>query len=365
MPVYKNNRGWYARINYTNEYGEHKTKSSKFFQTKREAKDAEILLANAVNNKKVSSSNITFRQAYEEFYDWKKDNIKGSTLRSYPPLWKHCTPLYDIKINKLTVPVYKAFKRELDNTPLSIDRKNRIHKMLCQIVSYAKSQYDVTTDVLDRVGGYKEPEKIRVRKVDFYTFDEFQRFIKNINDPVYHAFFMLLYYHGLRLGEANALTWHDIDFKQHLLTINKSVNNKIKGVPFVITSTKKSASDRVLPLEKETEQELKALKEIYYKYANFSEDWFVFGGARPLGDTNITNVKNRCADSIGLKRIRIHDFRHSCASFLIELGCPPMVVQKYLGHANVSITLNTYSHMYPSQLEQATALIEKYKNSHK
>lgn len=364
MPVYKDKKTnkWYAKVNFVDDFGKYRSKYSKYFDTKREATEEEYRIKARLKEKQSSSSSVTFEQIYKEFLEWKKETVKTSTCITYPSMWTHLEPLHNVKIKSLTVPQYKAFKKTLDDKGLSIPRKNKVHKFARQLVNYAKSQYDVKCDVFDKVEGFKDPNKIRVKKVDFYTYDEFQKFICQVEDIRYHSLFMVLYYQGTRIGEANCLTWKDIDFKKHLMTINKTVNTKIKGVPYLITSTKKTASDRTLPIEKETEKVLLKLKEHWKQYTNFSEEWFIFGGVRPLGESWIFDVKNEAAKKANIKRIRVHDFRHSCASFLIEIGCQPMVVQKYLGHASLKITLDTYSHMYPNRLEEASMLINEFKN---
>lgn len=360
MPVSKSSRGWYARVNYTNALGEHKQKFSKYYDTKREAVEAEVELR--LNLNKISTSEVTFKDIYPEFLEFKKETVKTSTVITYPSMWAHCTPLYKIKIKDLTVPKYRAFKETLDKKGLSVSRKNKIHKFVRQLANYAISTYDINNNVFSKVNGFKEPDRIRARKVDFFTYDEFNRFIARVDELKYKALFMTLYYQGTRIGEANALTWSDLNFDKHLMVINKTANTKIKGVPYTLTSTKKSASDRVLPIEKETEEVLKELQNEYKKYKNYSDDWFVFGGARPLGESWVHNVKDKACKDAGVKIIRVHDFRHSCASFLINLGCQPMVVQKYLGHASLKITMDTYSHMYPNQLEEAANIINQFKN---
>lgn len=361
MPVYKDKHGWYARINYTDAFGNYKSKKSKRYETKREAQEAEHVLA--LNVHSFSSSSCTFSSIYEEFRVWKKENVKTSTWITYPSMWNHCSSIANLKIKDLTVPRFKAFKEELTSKGLSVGRKNKIVKFVGQLISYASSMYDVTNNVVDRVGGFKEPDKVRTRKVDFYTYEEFKKFIDCVDEPVYHALFMTLYYQGCRIGEANALTWNDIDFANHSMVINKTVNTKIKGVPYLITSTKKTASDRVLPLDAEVEKELQDLKSHFMEYKNFEPSWFVFGGSRPLGESYVHVIKDQASDKAELKHIRVHDFRHSCASFLINIGCQPMVVQKYLGHASLKITMDTYSHMYPSQLSEASKLISQFKSS--
>lgn len=359
MPIYKTSRGWYGRANYTDPFGKYKTKNTKYYETKKEATEALNELSLQVRT--FSSDSKTFGEIYEEFRVWKKDNVKTSTWITYPSMWEHCSSIAGLKIKDLNVPRFNAFKEELTNKGLSVGRKNKIVKFVNQLVNYAESMYDVSNNVIDRVGGFKEPNKIRTRNVDFYTYDEFLRFIDCVHDQVYHALFMTLYYQGCRIGEANALAWSDIDFVNHTLSINKTANTKIKGVPYLITSTKKTASDRVLPLDAEVEKELLDLRSYFEKFRNFEPSWFVFGGSRPLGESYIHTIKDNASEDAGLKHIRIHDFRHSCASFLINIGCQPMIVQKYLGHASLKITMDTYSHMYPSQLSEASKLIEEFK----
>ena len=95
------------------------------------------------------------------------------------------------------------------------------------------------------------------------------------------------------------------------------------------------------------------------QYKDFSNNWFIFGNTRPFAETTIQNKKNLyCDEGVG-RRIRVHDFRHSCASLLINKGATIALVSKYLGHANISITLNTYTHMYKNELENVTNILDK------
>ena len=362
MPVYKDKQqgGWYFQHHYTTPSGKKASKKSKRFKTKSEALAAEhVYVSTLITNKSID--NVTFEQIYPEFLKWKEGTVKTSTCATYPSMWAHCETIKALKVKDLNVHKYNDFKDTLNATGLSTSRKNKIHKFVRQLVDYSKSHYDVKNDVFEKVSGFYDPNEIRTKNVDFMTYDEFCKFIKEVDDNKFHALFMVLYYQGLRIGEANGLTWEDIDFKKHTMQINKTVNTKIKGIPYMITSTKKSASDRILPIEEETENELKELKKWWKQYTNFEENWFLFGGVRPLGETAICTRKNEACNKAGVKQIRIHDFRHSCASFLINLGCQPMVVQKYLGHASLKITMDTYSHMYPSQLENAVDKIKEFK----
>ena len=107
------------------------------------------------------------------------------------------------------------------------------------------------------------------------------------------------------------------------------------------------------------ENDLKELKKEYSKYSNFSNKWFVYGGIAPLKDTTIANKKNIACKNAKIKEIRIHDFRHSCASLLINNGASLPLVSKYLGHSNITTTLNTYTHMFKNELQDIVDSLNK------
>ena len=84
----------------------------------------------------------------------------------------------------------------------------------------------------------------------------------------------------------------------------------------------------------------------------YTPEWFVFGGAEPLSDQTIRRRLNEYADKAGVKRIRVHDIRHSHASLLINKGQNILIVSQRLGHSDVTQTLNTYSHLMPNVQKQ-------------
>ena len=94
------------------------------------------------------------------------------------------------------------------------------------------------------------------------------------------------------------------------------------------------------------------------QYTDFKNDWFVFGNIEPFKETTIQKKKNYYCKMAEVKQIRIHDFRHSCASLLINKGASISLVSKYLGHSKISTTLNTYTHLYQSELENMTKILD-------
>ena len=93
-------------------------------------------------------------------------------------------------------------------------------------------------------------------------------------------------------------------------------------------------------------------------YSHFNDDFFVCSDCRPIADSTLYLYRSNMADKVGLKSIRIHDFRHSCASLLINNGANVTLVAKYLGHTKIEETLNTYSHMFSNALDSVVSVID-------
>lgn len=196
-----------------------------------------------------------------------------------------------------------------------------------------------------------------VKEMKFYTPDEFKKFISYEDDLEYITLFKTLYFCGLRLGEISALTWNDIDFEKNTININKAVTY-IEG-EYITTRPKTQTSIRTLPMPNSLVENYKELLKESKEYYGFKSNWYVFGKHKPINADKLRHRKNELADKAGVKRIRIHDFRHSCASLLINNGANVMVVAKYLGHSKIDVTLNTYSHLFNSKMEDIVNLVDK------
>lgn len=353
MPVYKRIRNnkpvYFARINYTNDKGEHKTKSSKYFKTKSEAKIEEARLS-MIMTEQGKGGSYTFAQIYYEFYEFQKGKVRESTLNNYIDLFSKIEPLHDIKIDKLTISQYTRFKEAIDSEPLKTSTKNMIHKFVKQLINFSYTMHNVGSSVPQKVGGFKEPGALK-QEMQFFTKSEFDKFISYFdNDLIYRALYETLFYLGLRVGEAQALRWCSL--KGNELNINANVSLLPHGKGYVLTQPKTASSNRVLPLNNILIEEYQALRNYFSKMDSFNENWFIFGGIKPLSKSSIANHKNKACEELGLKQIRIHDFRHSCASYYINKGATPMLVAKLLGHSNIAMTLNTYSHLWPNELDK-------------
>ena len=205
---------------------------------------------------------------------------------------------------------------------------------------------------------FSNPNELK-KEMLFYTKEEFDTFIKQETDLKWICFFATLFYCGLRQGEALALQWTDIDFENNTIKISKSLANRLKGVNYLIILPKTKGSIRTIPMPLNLSNSIKQHYNELKKYENFTNNWFVFGDIFPLPTSTIPARRDKLVELSGVKRIRIHDFRHSCASLLISKGANVTLVARFLGHSDISTTINTYSHFYKNNLTDLISNIDK------
>ena len=172
----------------------------------------------------------------------------------------------------------------------------------------------------------------------------------------YYIFFLIAYYTGLRKGEIHALRWSNLD--GNILSVKTSITQKLKGGD-VETLPKNKSSIREVQLPNSLLTVLKEHKKRQMdSVPNWNENGFICGYTRPLRDTAVENENKKYAREAGLKHIRIHDFRHSHASLLINANITPLEVAHRLGHSTVDQTLKTYAHLFPKESEKAVRVLD-------
>lgn len=190
--------------------------------------------------------------------------------------------------------------------------------------------------------------------VNFWTKDEFDRILAAMgDDPTAHVSFSLLYYSGIRFEEFLALTPKDFDFEKNTLDITKSLQRVKKQDVVTPPKTLKSIRNIFIP-----DFVMNEVKEYMSKLYDLKDTDRVF----PFTKSYINNAMARACKKSGVKKIRIHDIRHSHASYLINLGCAPLLISECLGHEKVQATLSTYSHLYPNKHPEVVDMIQ---NQHK
>lgn len=344
-------------LRYKDIYGNTKQYTSKGYDTKKEAELEEAKFRIKIQEKKVSFNNITFDDVFKEYIEYKSKSVKVQTLNKIKDLYKHFEPIKNIKVNDLELNTYNKFTLYIEQKGNTVNWNNKVLNLLRSLINYSHKYYNTSDTILAFIENYKEVNPFK-KEMQFFTYEEFQKFISVIEEFEYKTFFEVLYYLGLRQGEACSLTWSDIDFNKKEVSINKTITTKLRGQLYTISSPKTKKSNRILPIPKKLLESLKTMKLNAKKKKYFKESWFVFGDELPFRETTIQVRKNKYCKLAGVKQIRIHDFRHSCASFLIQNGASIVLVSKYLGHSKISITLDTYTHLYENELKKVSNLID-------
>lgn len=182
-----------------------------------------------------------------------------------------------------------------------------------------------------------------------------------------HALVFLVHT-GLRCGEFLALKWSDIDFESRIVTVNKNLSMvydrdkdgvRIKHKKARIKCTKTASGNRIVPLNTKAIAALNSLKAIYREMDIVSDSIAVTRKGTTLSSDQLRRVLRRVLAYAGIdKPFTLHQLRHTFATQALNAGIPITVVSKWLGHANISVTYNTYIHVLESAEAAAVELLE-------
>ena len=355
----KDGRSWYFRTPYVDLTGKRKQYWSCKYHTKKEAQEEERKFLASVSEKN-DNTKMKFKDLYDAFYEHQKEIVKETTFQTYLDRVPFLECLDNVKLVDFNINHYEMWKKKINAKPIATSYKNDILKFLKAILNFGTKYYNFNfTSTYNNMTKFVDHNE-RKKKMDFYTYEEFQKFISYETDLKYICLFETLYYCGLRNGEMRGITWEDIDFKEKQLDINKQVPTRYSSKNWKFTTTKTKSSTRTLPIPDVLLEHLKSLFDEVSQNKNFEISWFVFGEADiPIVADNPNERQKSICKKANIKKIRIHDFRHSCASLLINKGANVTIVAKYLGHTKVEETLNTYTHLFDDVLNEVVNVINK------
>lgn len=350
--ITKDGRSW-VFIQYSKGLdGKRHQYQSQAYMTEDEAIQAEKAYLNKYKDVEVNP-HMTFKEAYTIYYDYQKDKIKDSTLKTYRDRIKYMGLLDNVELVNLNWDLYQKWRAQINKTNLCDRYKTDIQKFIKQVINFAEKQWDFNLrKFYNKLEPFKTPGALK-KEMDFYEPEEFFKFISVVDDLRYKCFFELLYYCGLRRSEARGLQWKHIDFKNKLLTVSQQVlnpSNSNASTEWYISSTKTEASNRTIPVPTTLLNDLSELKRTNEKFSKFKQTWFVLGDNVPMATGRMYFYRDKYAKKAGIRRIRLHDFRHSCASALISGAAPITAVSNFLGHSETTETLETYTHMFKKDL---------------
>ncbi len=349
MTIYKDDkRGTYYFVVRVRQYdGTLKQVKRRGFKTQEEARLAE---AKALIDTETTSS-LSFYQVAESYFDWYSQRRKQSSINVIKNvIYNHLLEEFSkMKIDKITARHVMNYQNKIIHN-YSAEFLKKIHTTLSAIFNFAIKFHGLTNNPA-RIAGNFEIESNK--RMNFWEFGEFKQFIEVVDEPIYKTFFSTLYYSGARKGELLALTWKDIDFEGKTIDINKTEYNR------QVTKPKTKASNRIIMLPTFVMDLLEDIKNNVALTTPVKNDYVVFGEF--FDSISTTTLDRRYAKYVkiaGVKKILLHEFRHSHASYLINKGVSPLVVAQRLGHSDVATTLNTYSHLYPSKQAEVVAFME-------
>ena len=355
MSVHKNksNNTWYVKYN---------NKTKRGFKTKKEAinYNNQLLL-----NKDDNSNLIGFYELLDSYIQYTYNNSFYSTyIKKKNIINNIIKPNFKNKLINCIEPLdCENFRNKLNSLSYSTSYKNNILCIFKNIFSYATYFYHLNSDPSSRLKSFTKThiEKMedRYKENNVWSYDEFNRFIEYVDRLSYKTLFIILFYTGVRLGEALALNWNDIDLDNRVIHINKSLTRKTDKGNYEIKETKTASSIRDIKITKGLTDYLINYKSFEQNVSGFNYDWFVMGRCEPLPQTTIDRVKDNAIKKANVKRIRIHDFRHSHATILISEGCNIVAVSKRLGHSDIEMTLKVYTHLLPRNEDEIIDKLEK------
>lgn len=357
----KDGRKWIYEVRYKDLFGKSQYKGSKKFHTRKEALKEERKFLDSLDIS-VAVADMTFKELCDKHFNYQRDKVKVTTLRNYNKRRQHLEMFDNIKLSQLKIEHFEAWKDKINELGLETTTKNDLYKYLKCILNYGSKWYNYNfTSLYNKMTNFNNPNE-RPKEMKFWTKEEFDKFIAVETDLRFKAAFETLYYCGLRSGELRGLTWDDIDFDNKELSVNKNITVNLDGKKYVVTTPKTNSSYRTIPMPDILVDDLSKLRQMQDNYYEFNDEWYVFGSYEPLGKSRLRERKNKDCKLAGVKQIRIHDFRHSCASLLINNGANITMVAKYLGHTKIDETLNTYSHMFKNKLDDIVGTINRLNN---
>lgn len=348
-------------------YDEHGKKRYKWhggFSTKKEAEVALTkILQDLHSGAYVNPSQETLGSYLESWLDGKRSQVRAGTFRSYAWLMhKHIIPhIGNIPLSKLQPRHLQALYTALQDGEDAISNRSILHAH--RILNQALEQALKWSMVQRNVAKLVDPPKPRRMEMKVWSEDELDRFLEAARHSRYHIAFVLLAATGMRVGELLALRWDAVDLDAGIVRVLRSYSYTGKG--YKLEEPKTESGRRPIDLPASVVDELRCHRarqaEERLKAGPLWEDHGLVictSLGRPVLQHNLRTLFIRLVRITGVPRIRLHDLRHTHATILLKRGVHPKVVQERLGHSDITVTLNTYSHVVPGLQAAAAKAID-------
>ena len=288
---------------------------------------------------------MTFGEFWNLYTEDVKPRVKLNTwLTKENIVEKKILPYFkNLKMNEITPTDVRKWQNEMlalkdtEGKPYSQTYRKTMHNTLSTIFNHACRFYNLKSNPARQAGNMGKEE---YKEMLFWTTGEYKKFSEVVIDkPVSFYAFEMLYWTGMRMGELLALTMADFDFEKNTVRINKSYQ-RLQGQDY-ITSPKTAQSNRTIKLSNFLAEEMQEYFAMLYDQAPTDR---IFQVTKSF----LHHEMERGSEAARVKKIRIHDLRHSHISHLIDLGFSAVAIADRVGHESIDITYR-YSHLFPSK----------------
>ena len=329
MPIYKTNKKrdglflYTVRVNYTDKNG----KAHGLTRTAVGAEAAKLLESQLTAEYKTGqitpAERMTVGELAAKYLAAKRTEVRRSTAeKTERILNRYVLPtMQKERLDRLNAQKLQDWKQSITALSLAPKTQKNIYGEFRTMLNFAVKMEHLPRNPLLTVGNFKDTDFTPpTDKLQYYTADEFLRYKAaaladaetrgTLSEYAYYVFFCIAYYMGMRKGEINALRWSDIN--GGLLTVRRSVTQKVKGESAVETLPKNKTSYRTIEIPAPLMEILAEYKKRLESRDAYQDNYRVCGGGESgvLTDSNVDRHNRRYADMAGLKHIRVHDFRH-------------------------------------------------------
>ena len=291
----------------------------------------------------------TFKEVAEGWVEYKKPNIRASSLKMYEGHLKHHFSSIDsLKVNRINTVTVEKFISGKQDAGMNITTLRKLIVTFNQVMNYAVRHGYIAFNPVRDAERPRDQGKTKKLFIRVLSPSEINAFLETVTNPKYKTLFMLAVMSGARQGELIGLKWSDVDWDKSQIKIQRTFNNGRWYRP------KTNASIRNVDLGPSMIRQLKRWR---LACPIFNSDLvFPNNEGKPMCQSHMLSRYFRPAlKSMGLKGIRFHDLRHTYASLLIDQGENIKYIQTQLGHHSPTVTLSVYAHLM-NPVNQAAAI---------
>jgi len=337
MPAYKDKKTntWYAKFYITKSDGTKAQTTKRNFATKREALEYE-LIARSLDNGKLND--VTFSAFVDKYFE---EKTRGKMIKQRTATMKrylidtHIIPYFgDKKLTEISTLALENWQTIIKSKGYERTYERMIANQMSALLNHAVTYYKLPENPYKKIKKMGNPQA--KEQADYWEREEYDAFIATFEEgSKYHCLFQILFWTGMRLGEALSLRYDRININTGDISIRETYHREKKTD--LLTEPKTEKSVRVIKAPAFLIEEIKNYYESLYAYP---ADERLF----PIVERTVEKTMAAHIEKANVQYITVHDLRHSHATYLINLGIPLKDIADRLGHRNIAQIMNTYGH---------------------